>query len=101
MDAMFDKKVKMLLLVINKMGIEMNYEVITRYSKKFDSMTSEYHLKKWNKREVLDEKTGDMIEKYYCVDKKFNRMDQVVKYLMAIRESNSRGVAYEKDKDTV
>ena len=42
-----EKKVKMLLLVVNKQGKEINFEVINRYSEKFDSITSEYHLKKW------------------------------------------------------
>lgn len=93
---MFDKKVKMLLLIINRMGKEINYEVISRYSNKFDSIINEYHLKKWNKKKVIDKETGNTIEKYYCTDKKFNRIDQVVKYLMTIIE-NKRGVNNEKE----
>ena len=84
-----EKKVKMLLLVVNKQGIEINYEVINRYSEKFDNITSEYHLKIWNKKEYEDKETGEIKTKWYCKDKKFSRQDQVIKYLMAIK--NNRG----------
>ena len=92
---MFDKKVKLLLLIINRKGIEINYEVISRYSQKFDSITNEYHLKRWNKRIILDKETGEKTEKSYCIDKKFNRIDQVIKYLIAIKESEE-GALHEK-----
>lgn len=78
---MLDKKVKMLLLVVNKLGVEINYEVITRYSEKFDSVVSEYHLKTWHKRKVKDK------DQWYCKDMEFKRIDQVAKYLLAIKES--------------
>lgn len=84
-----EKKVKMLLLVINKQGKEINFEVINRYSEKFDNITSEYHLKIWNKKEYEDKETGEIKTKWYCKDKKFSRQDLVVKYLMAIK--NNRG----------
>lgn len=84
-----EKKVKMLLLVVNKQGIEINYEVINRYSEKFDNITSEYHLKIWNKKEYEDKETGEIKTKWYCNDKKFSRQDQVIKYLMAIKNNAS------------
>lgn len=84
---MLDKKVKMLLLVVNKLGVEINYEVITRYSEKFDSVVSEYHLKTWHKRKVKDKNTGKEKDQWYCKDMEFKRIDQVAKYLLAIKES--------------
>ena len=84
-----DKKIKMLLLIVNRLGIEINYETINKYSSKFDSITSEYHLKIWNKKEYEDKETGEIKTKWYCNDKEFSRQDLVVKYLMAIK--NNRG----------
>ena len=82
-----DKKVKMLLLVINKQGKEINFEVINRYSEKFDSITSEYHLKKWYQEIIVDKDTGEKKTKCYCIDKEFSRLDQVVKYLLVIKNN--------------
>ena len=82
-----EKKVKMLLLVVNKQGIEINYEVINRYSEKFDSITSEYHLKKWYQEIIVDKDTGEKKTKWYCNDKKFSRQDQVIKYLLVIKNN--------------
>lgn len=87
---MFDKKVKLLLMIINKdYGIEMNYETITRYSQKYDALLTEYHLKIWNKKIYVDEETGEEKEKWYCKDKEFHRIDQVIKYLLAIKDDKN------------
>lgn len=86
---MFDRKVKLLLLIVNRLGIEINYEVISKYSEKYDSINSEYHLKTWYKKITVDDK-GEEVIKYYCKDNKFNRIDQVVKYLIAIKEDREK-----------
>ena len=35
-----DKKIKLLIIIINRLGVEVNYEVVTKYSKTFDSIKS-------------------------------------------------------------
>lgn len=82
-----EKKAKMLLLIINQKGIEINLETISRYSEKFNSIVSEYHLKNWHKKIVIDEKTGEEKTKWYCIDKEFSRLDLVIKYLLAIKNN--------------
>lgn len=84
-----DRKVKLLLLIVNRLGVEMNYEVITRYNDRYDNMQSEYHLKTWHYKltDEIDEKTGEPKKRWYCIDKVFKRIDQVAKYLIAIKES--------------
>lgn len=91
-----DKKVKMLLLVVNKSGIEMNLETISRYSEKFNSITNEYHLKNWKKKIITDKKTGEKITKWYCIDKEFSRLDLVVKYLLAIKNNTGGNNEYKE-----
>lgn len=78
-----DKKIKMLLLIVNQRGLELNYEVVNRYNQELDAITSEYHLKRWYK----NDKAKDGKVKYYCKDTKFRRIDQVVKYLLAIKNN--------------
>lgn len=82
-----EKKAKMLLLVINQEGLEINLETITRYSEKFNAMISEYHLKKWQTKIVIDKKTGEEQTKWFCVDKEFSRIDLVIKYLLSIKNN--------------
>lgn len=85
-----DRKIKLLLLKINKLGLEINLETVTRYSKKFDSMTSEYTLKRWYTYEKENEETGETETRYYCKSKEFKRLDQVAKYLLAIIGNKDR-----------
>lgn len=81
-----DSKIKKLLLVVNKLGVEMNYETITKYSKQFNTLKSEYHLKVWYKIPKKDPDNEEEKQRYYCKDKEFYRLEQVAKYLIAIKE---------------
>lgn len=93
-----DKKIKLLIIIINRLGVEVNYEVVTKYSKTFDTIKSEYFLKFWKKKKYKDKKTGENKEKYYCETKSFYRIDQVAKYLLAIKESKEEGMNGRREK---
>lgn len=82
-----EKKAKMLLLIVNKQGVEINLETINRYSEKFDSIVSEYHLKKWQQKIVIDKKTKEETIKWFCIDKEFSRLDLVIKYLLVLKNN--------------
>lgn len=82
----YDKYIKILLLKLNKSGVEVNYEVHHSYSEKFDCMITNCYLKFWHSKIIIDEETGEEIKKNWCNTKEFKgvtKYSNIIKYLQA------------------
>lgn len=81
----YDKIVKALVLRLNQCGIEVNYEVRSSYSEKYNAMITKCYLKFWHSRVVID-KTGNEVVKNWCDEKEFKgarKYANMIKYLQS------------------
>lgn len=79
----YDKYIKALLISVNKLGHEINYETVTKYNAEYDRLLTSCYLKKWYSR--YDEKKDKEIR--WCDTKEFSGVSKyvnVIKYLKAI-----------------
>lgn len=86
---MYDKKIKMLLLILNKRGIDVNHETKTSYSQNFDAMITSHTLKFWYKG-VRTDKDGNPEEYKYCKTVEFHSAIGLLKYLVAVKDSKAK-----------
>lgn len=81
----YDKIVKALVLRLNQCGIEVNYEVRSAYSEKYNAMITKCYLKFWHSRIVID-KAGNEVVKNWCDEKEFKgarKYANMIKYLQS------------------
>lgn len=95
---MYDSKIKMILLLLNKRGINVNWEKKTYYSDKFGAMLSSHTLKFWYTGIRKNKKTGESEEYSYCNQKQFGNMINLLKYLVAVKDNKIQaGEDYDKE----
>lgn len=81
-----DKKIKLLLLLLNKNGKNINLDIKMKYSKEYDNIYSIYTLEFWNKAKRINKETGLEEEYYYCKTQEFKNKTNLIKYLVAIKD---------------
>lgn len=87
-----ERMIKVLLLKINKKGIDVNYETKSQYSKKFDTIQTICYLKFWYSETKIDEVTGEEKKRTWCSTKEFkgvSKYAEIIKYLKKVDENNS------------
>lgn len=96
---MYDSKVKMILLLLNKRGINVNWERKVYYSEIHNVMLSSHVLKFWYKGIRKNKKTGETEEYSYCTQRQFGNMINLLKYLVAIKDNKiEAGKEYDKEE---
>lgn len=94
---MYDKKIKMLLLILNRRGLEINWETKARYSQMFDAMVTSHQLKFWHKG-TRKNKEGKEEEFTYCKTIDFHNIAGLIKYLLAVKDDKTKaGEEYEEE----
>lgn len=89
----YDKYIKALLLRVNQQGKEINYETITSYSKKYDTMLTTCVLKIWHSKIIIEEDTGKEKTIWWCDTKEFSGVRKyatLIKYLLKVGGENGK-----------
>lgn len=75
-----DKKIKLLLLLLNKKNINVNLETKMRYSKEYDNIYTNYKLVFWYKGQKDDK------EYWYSKSQEFSNKINLLKYLIQVKD---------------
>lgn len=90
----YDKYIKALLLKVNQQGKEINYETITSYSRKYNTMLTTCVLKIWHSKNIIvNEDTGAEKTIYWCDTKEFSgarKYATLIKYLLKVGGENGK-----------
>ena len=81
-----DKKIKLLLLLINTKGKHLNLISKTRYSEEFGNIYTTYTLEFWYVGKRINKKTKQEEEYWYCEKEEFNSKTNLLKYLIMVRD---------------
>ena len=93
-----DRRIKMLLLWLNKQGIEVNCETKSYYIEKFDSIITSYILKFWYKGKRINKTTKEEEQYNYCKVVTPKNMMYTIKYLVAVKDNKVKaGESYEEE----
>ena len=71
-----DKKIKLLLLLLNKKGKHINLKREMKYSEEYNNMYTKYKLVFWHQKD-----TGS----WYCKEIEFNNKTALLKYLVEVK----------------
>ena len=71
-----DKKIKLLLLLLNKKGKHINLKSEMKYSEEYNNMYTKYKLVFWHQKD-----TGS----WYCKEVEFNNKTTLLKYLVEVK----------------
>lgn len=93
-----DRRIKMLLLFLNKRGMDITYEAKASYSEKFDCIVTNHTLKFWYKGIRKNKDTGKDEEYTYVKVITPKNMMYTIKYLVSVKDNKvEAGEKYEEE----
>lgn len=81
-----DKKIKLLLLLINKKGKHLNLLTKMKYSEEYGNIYTTYILEFWYVGKRINKKTKQEEEYWYCEKEEFKSKINLLKYLAMVKD---------------